>query len=230
MEETQLSISRRLFALQDKEYAAFSAKLIPNIAPESIIGVRLPALRALAKELTGTKQAKAFLHTLPHLYLEEYHLHSFLIAKEKDFEECIRQVERFLPYIDNWATCDSLRPACFKRNKEALLPYIEKWLRSEHLYTVRFAIGMLMCHYLDEAFEPVYLQWVAAIHREEYYLNMMRAWYFATAAAKQYEATAALIQSKTLDAFTQNKAIQKAVESFRVTPEHKEQFKKYKIK
>ena len=223
-------ILTRLEQLQDKEYAAFSAKLIPNIAPESVIGVRLPALRRLAKELSGSEEATAFLHTLPHRYLEEDHLHSFLIAGIKDFDVCMKEIERFLPYIDNWATCDSLRPKCFQKHKAALLGYIRQWLASEHLYTARFAIGMLMCHFLEEDFQAEHLQMVAAVQSEAYYLNMMRAWYFATALAKQYESTLPLIEAKTLDKFTHNKMIQKACESYRVNEAHKAYLKQLKIK
>ena len=222
------AIRERLFALRDEKNAAFSAKLIPNIAPERVLGARLPAIRKLAGELAGTAEAEAFLQALPHEYLEEDHLHSFLIAGEKEFDTCIGKTETFLPFIDNWATCDSLRPKCFAKHKKELLPYIETWLHSAHLYTVRFAVGMLMCHYLDADFDEKYLQWVAALKSEEYYLNMMRAWYFATALAKQYESTLPLLESKTLDTFTHNKAIQKARESFRVSPEHKAYLKTLK--
>ncbi|MBQ6381478.1 MAG: DNA alkylation repair protein [Clostridia bacterium] len=225
---TPQSVRQQLFALQDKEYAAFTAKLIPNIAPEQVIGVRLPQLRTLAGQL-AREDCSDFLSAVPHRYLEEDHLHSFLIARRKDFESCIAAVEAFLPFINNWATCDSLRPKCFARHKEQLLPYIEKWLASAQTYTVRFAIGMLMCHYLDADFQPEYLQWVAQVQSEEYYVNMMRAWYFATALAKQYESTLPLIESKTLDTFTQNKSIQKARESFRVSAEQKEYLKTLKI-
>ncbi|MBE6819011.1 MAG: DNA alkylation repair protein [Ruminococcaceae bacterium] len=229
MPQTPQSIEKRLFALQDKPYAAFTAKLVPNIDSGRVIGVRLPQLRALAKEF-AREDCSAFLAALPHRYLEEDHLHSFLIAGSKDFEQCMAQIERFLPFIDNWATCDSLRPACFKKHKAALLPYIQKWLQSDMVYTVRFAIGMLMCHYLDEDFEPEYLQWVAAVESEEYYINMMRAWYFATALAKQYESALPLIKAQTLDKFTQNKAIQKARESYRVDGAAKEHLKQYKMR
>ena len=162
--------------------------------------------------------------------MEEDHLHSFLIAGIKDFDECIAAVERFLPFVDNWATCDSLRPACFKKHKAALLEHIQGWLRSEKLYTARFGIGMLMCHFLEEAFQEEYLQWVADVKSEEYYVNMMRAWYFATALAKQYERTLVLIESGSLDSFTHNKTIQKACESFRVSDAHKQYLKTLKKK
>ena len=223
---TQEQIQTKLFALQDKPYGAFSAKLIPNKAPECVIGVRLPQLRALAKELAKTEDGEPFLRALPHRYLEEDHLHSFLIAGIKDFELCIAETERFLPFVDNWATCDSLRPKCFQKHNPELLSHIRQWLQSEHLYTVRFAIGMLMCHFLED--DPEYLQWVAEICSDEYYLNMMRAWYFATALAKQYESTLPLLEAKALDTFTHNKAIQKARESYRVSEEHKAYLKTLK--
>ena len=222
-------IQQRLFSLREESIAAFSAKLIPNIAPARIIGVRLPAIRSLAKELAGSEEAKAFLAALPHRYLEEDHLHSFLIAGEKDFDVCVRQIERFLPYLDNWASCDSLRPKCFAKHKQALLPHLRQWLGAQEVYTVRFAIGMLMCHYLEDAFEERYLQWVAQVQSKEYYINMMRAWYFATALAKQYESTLPLLESKSLDTFTHNKTIQKARESYRVSPEHKQYLKQLKL-
>ena len=223
-------ITEKLLAMREEDYAAFSAKLIPNKDPACVLGVRLPALRALAKELRGTPEAEAFLKELPHRYLEEDHLHSFLLAGMRNFEECIAALELFLPFVDNWATCDSLRPACFKKHKGELLEKIQVWLKSDRLYTVRFAIGMLMCHYLDDAFCPEYLQWVKAIESEEYYLNMMCAWYFATALAKQYESTLPLIEARELDKFTHNKSIQKACESFRVSEEHKAHLRQFKIK
>lgn len=221
-------IVKELFDLREKSIADFSAALIPNIDAERVIGVRLPKIRALAKTFSP-EERNEFFASLPHKFLEEDHLHSFLIAGIKSFDECIAETERFLPYIDNWASCDSLRPACFKKHREELLEHIKKWLKSERIYTKRFAIGMLMCHFLDEDFKPEYLEWVARLEGEEYYLNMMRAWFFATALAKQYESTLPLIESKKLDKFTQNKTIQKARESFRVNDEHKEHLKKFKI-
>lgn len=226
----QTDIQKRLFELQDKDYGAFSAKLIPHKDPDCVIGVRLPELRKLAKQLRNTPEAAAFLQELPHRYLEEDHLQSFLIAGMQDFDECIAAVERFLPFVDNWATCDSLRPACFKKHKQELLKHIKVWLQSEQLYTARFGIGMLMCHFLEEDFQEEYLQWVADVKSEEYYVNMMRAWYFATALAKQYERTLVLIESGSLDSFTHNKTIQKACESFRVSDAHKQYLKTLKKK
>ena len=221
-------IINELFGMREESVAKFSAALIPNIDSERVIGIRLPKLRAYAKTFSP-EQRKDFFDTLPHHYLEEDHLHSFLIAGIKDFEECIAETERFLPFIDNWASCDSLRPACFKKRKKELLAHIENWLESDLVYTKRFAIGMLMCHFLDDDFSPEYLEWVKGCESEEYYLNMMRAWFFATALAKQYESVLPLIEARELDKFTQNKTIQKACESFRVSAEHKQHLKRFKI-
>ena len=230
MAQMQQGITEALFALREEKIADFSAKLIPGIEKEKVIGVRLPEIRKLAKSIDGTEQAEAFLRDLPHRYLEENHLHSFLIARTKDYQSCIMQIDRFLPFVDNWAVCDSLRPTCFKKHKSELIRDIRRWLQSDRLYTVRFAIGMLMCHFLDEDFHPEHLEWVVNIQSEEYYLNMMRAWYFATALAKQYESTLPLIEAQVLDVFTQNKTIQKACESFRVGEKEKKYIKSFKIK
>ena len=212
-------IQKRLFALQDKEYQAFTAKLNPTVDPETIIGVRLPALRALAKELKNTDEAKDFLSSLPHEYLEENHLHSFLLSGIKDFDEGIAAVERFLPYIDNWAVCDSLRIKALAKYPERLLPYLEKWMKSDHTYTVRCGILNLMNYFLDDRFDEKYPAMVAAVHCEEYYVNMMIAWYFATALAKQYDAALPYLTEQRLDKWVHNKTIQKAVESYRITDE-----------
>ena len=214
-------IQKRLFALQDKEYQAFTAKLNPTVDRDTIIGVRLPALRALAKELKDTDEAKDFLSSLPHKYLEENHLHSFLLSGIKDFDEGIAAVERFLPYIDNWAVCDSLRVKALAKYPEKLLPYLEKWMKSEHTYTIRCGILNLMNCFLDDRFDEKYPAMVAAIHSEEYYVNMMIAWYFATALAKQYDAVLPYLTEQRLDKWVHNKTIQKAVESYRITDEQK---------
>ena len=214
-------IQKRLFALQDKEYQAFTAKLNPTVDRDTIIGVRLPALRALAKELKGTREGAEFLQTLPHEYLEENHLHSFLLSGIKDFDEGIAAVERFLPYIDNWAVCDSLRVKALAKYPEKLLPYLEKWMKSEHTYTIRCGILNLMNYFLDDRFDEKYPAMVAAIHSEEYYVNMMIAWYFATALAKQYDAVLPYLTEQRLDKWVHNKTIQKAVESYRITDEQK---------
>ncbi len=223
-------IPAELFRLQDKDYAAFQAKLIPNIDPETIIGVRTPELRSMAKELKEEAAAGAFLESLPHAYFEENQLHAFLISGEKSFDRCIQEVEAFLPFIDNWATCDQLSPKVFARHTDELLPFIRKWMGSEETYTIRFGIGMLMQYYLDEHFDPEYPVMAAKIRSEEYYVNMMTAWYFATALAKQYESVLPYIENRALDTWTHNKAIQKCVESRRITPEQKEYLKTLKWK
>ena len=223
-------IRRRLYELQDIQYRDFQAKLIPNIAAQSMIGVRTPALRKLAKELCKDPDIGEFLQDLPHTFFDENQLHAFLISEMKDYEECLEQVCKFLPYIDNWATCDQLSPKVFGKHKAELLTSVREWLRSDLTYTVRFAIGMLMQHYLDDAFDPEYLQMVSAVRSEEYYINMMIAWYFATALAKQYEAVLPYIEQKKPETWTPNKTIQKAVESRRITPEQKDYLKSLKVK
>lgn len=220
----------RLFALQDSGYRDFHAKLVPNLDKEKIIGVRTPALRKFAKEFAKDSRAEEFISTLPHEFYEENNLHAFLIAEIKDFDRCAAEVSRFLPYVDNWATCDGLSPKAFAKNREKLLPLIDEWMRSKDVYAVRFGIGMLMTHFLDSDFKPEYLDKVAAVKSGEYYINMMAAWYFATALAKQYAAALPLFEEKRLDPWVHNKAIQKAAESFRVTEEHKAYLKTLKIK
>ena len=225
-----MSIRETLFSLREEEYAAFQAKLIPNVAPERVIGVRTPALRKLAKTLRGSGQAEEFLKALPHEFFEENNLHAFLLCEMKDFEACVQAVEDFLPYVDNWATCDQMSPGVFRQNKQALLPPIRRWIASEQCYTRRFGIGMLMSHFLDEDFREEYLSLVSDIRSEEYYVNMMIAWYFATALAKQYDAALPYIQNRRLDPWTHNKTIQKAVESSRISDERKTYLKSLKIK
>lgn len=222
-------IVAELFRLQDKEYAAFQAKLIPTVEANTIIGVRTPELRALAKKLFKDKDKASFLAVSPHRYFEENQLHAFVISLENDFDKCIAEVEAFLPYIDNWATCDQLSPKAFKKEPEKLLPYICKWIKSDKVYTVRFAIGMLMRHFLDSRFEPKYADMVAAVRSEEYYINMMIAWYFATALAKQYACVLPYLEKKKLDDWTHNKAIQKSMESYRITPDQKAYLKTLKV-
>ena len=223
-------IRERLFALRDEKNAAFVAKLVPNRDPGTILGARTPALRALAKELYRSMDVSPFLAELPHIWFEEDGLHSFFIEQIRDFDACMAETERFLPYIDNWATCDSMSPKVFKGHKAELLEHVRVWLRSEETYTVRFGVGMLMQHFLDADFDPVYLDWVADLRSEEYYVNMMIAWYFATALAKQYEAALPCIEQRRLDRWTHNKAIQKAVESYRDSEERKAYLKTVKQK
>ncbi len=214
-------IQDQLFAQRDETYAAFQRKLIPTISPDTVIGVRTPFLRSLAKQLAKKENIGEFLHTLPHSFFEENQLHAFIIARMRNYEQCMTELESFLPYIDNWATCDQLSPIVLKKHTTELLDNIRRWLDSSHPYTVRFAIGMLMRYYLDDAFEPKYLEWVASIRSEEFYIRMMIAWYFATALAKQYDATIPYLENKELDVWTHRKTIQKAVESFRITDEQK---------
>ena len=223
-------VQGKLFELQDLNYRDFHAKLMPTVYKERVIGVRTPALRKFAKEFGKTKEAEEFLKQLPHEYYEEDNLHGFLIAGMKDFDRCIEELERFLPYVDNWATCDLLSPKIFKKHLQELLVKIRVWTVSEHTYMIRFGVGMLMSLYLDEAFELEYPEMVSGIRSDEYYVNMMIAWYFATALAKQYETVLPFIENRRLDKWTHNKAIQKAVESCRVTDEKKAYLKTLKIK
>lgn len=219
-----LEIRQKLSDLRDEPYAAFQAKLIPTLDPQCILGVRTPALRKLARELRKNepKLVSAFLADLPHALFDENQLHAFLLAEEKDFGRCVENLERFLPHINNWATCDQCSPKVFKKSRAALLPYIRSWLQSSHTYTVRFAIGMLMEHFLDEDFTPEYPAMVAAVQSEEYYIQMEQAWYFATALAKQYEAVLPYLTENRLTREVHNKTIQKAVESYRISGEQKE--------
>ncbi|MBR4575504.1 MAG: DNA alkylation repair protein [Lachnospiraceae bacterium] len=223
-------IRKRLQALSDEKYRDFQIPVIATVRADRVIGVRTPELRKLAKEISKREDIGDFLSTLPHDYFDEDQLHAFVISGMKDYDECIRQLDRFLPYVDNWATCDQMSPKVFAKNRAALIPKTDEWLSSGHTYTVRFGIGMLMEHFLDDDFDVKYLKKVAAIRSDEYYINMMIAWYFATALAKQYETALPFIEGQKMDAWTHNKAIQKCVESNRIRPEQKEYLKKLKIK
>lgn len=214
-------ITSMLWERADGGYRDFQSKLIPSLPKESIIGVRTPALRALAKELKGSELAASFLQELPHAYYDENQLHAILLSSSKDYEECRELLERFLPYVDNWATCDILSPKVLRKQPEATLEAIQRWLGSTHSYTVRFGMEMLMSYYLDALFEPRFLAWVAADRSEEYYVRMMVAWFFATALAKQYEATLPFLEQGLLPEWTHKKTIQKACESYRITAEQK---------
>ena len=216
-----MKITEQLFALQDKEYQAFQSKLMPTVPPETVIGVRVPALRRLAKRLAGTPQAEAFLQELPHTYYEENNLHAFLLESIRDYDAALAATEKFLPYIDNWATCDSFCPKVFAKHKKELLPVLRRWMASDHPYTVRYGMEMLMRYYLDEKFQIEYAEKVAEVCSEEYYVNMMIAWYLATALAKQWEATIPYIEERRLPEWVHRKTIQKAVESYRITEEQK---------
>ena len=225
-----MTIYEKLMEYRDEKYSEFQSKLVPNISPKTIIGVRTPDMRAVAKAVAGTDEAKAFLSELPHKYYEENLVHFFLVASIKDFDECVREVERFLPFIDCWPVCDQSSPKVFKKKHDKLLPLIKKWIDSPHVYTARFGMHMLMNEFLDADFKPEYLDWVAEKRGEDYYLKMMVAWYFATALAKQYDATIPVIESRRLESWTHNKAIQKAIESFRVTDEHKEYLRTLRVR
>lgn len=218
-----------LFQLQDKGYRDFQSKLIPTIPVETIIGVRIPTIRKLAKEYGKDPESVEFLKQLPHSYYDENILHALLVAEIKDYEVCVKEVERFLPYVDNWAVCDIFSPKVFRKNKDKLIDKIREWTASEHPYTCRFGMEMLMTHFLDEDFRVEYLEIPAAVHSGEYYVNMMIAWFYATALAKQWDATIGYIEDQRLDTWTHNKTIQKARESYRITPEQKEYLKTLKM-
>lgn len=210
-----------LFGLQDLKYRDFHSRLMPGIDKDTIIGIRTPVLRKFAKNFAGTTEAETFLQELPHQYYEENNLHMMLLAGIKDYEKCVCEVERFLPYINNWATCDSPAPKCFAKHKEELLPKIRTWMVSDHTYTIRYGIEMLMNLYLEEDFKPEYPKLVVAVQSEEYYVNMMIAWYFATALAKQWDAVIPYLEQRKLSPWVHRKTIQKAVESYRITDEQK---------
>ncbi len=224
------SVREKLFSLSDPEYRAFQAPLIPNIPEDLFIGVRTPVLRRYARELSKTRAGAVFLDSLPHDYFDENQLHAFLLERVKPFESCLHKVNCFLPNINNWATCDQLNPIVFKSNREQLLPRIRIWLTSPHTYTVRFAIGMLMRYFLDDLFDDEYPELVANIQSDEYYINMMIAWYFATALAKQYDAVIPYLQERRLSEWVHNKTIQKAVESYRITDEQKQYLRTLRIR
>ncbi len=250
---TTEEIRKKLFELQDLKYRDFSAGLSPTVEKENMIGVRTPALRALAKEIlqsgraeektskAGAKGAKSgvasellaceeFMRDLPHRYFDENQLHAFIISGMKDYDACMEELEKFLPYVDNWATCDQMSPKIFKKHKEDLLKHVKVWMKSKETFTIRFGVGMLMEHYLDEDFDPKYPAMVAKLKSDEYYVNMMIAWYFATALAKQYDAVIPYIGEHKLDKWTHNKTIQKAVESYRITDEQKMYLRSLKIR
>lgn len=216
-------IQNKLFELQDKEYALFQSKLTPTVNPDFFIGVRVPLCRKLAKELykNNIEEVEAFFSELPHKYYDENMLHGLLIAEIKDFNRCMEELERFLPYVDNWAVCDIMSPKCFKKHKPELLDAIGIWVKSSEEYTIRFGLEMLMTHYLDDDFKPEYLQIAASVKSDKYYVNMMTAWFFATALSKQWDSSVCYIENNILDLWVHNKTIQKARESYRITDEQK---------
>ncbi len=220
-------IQKRLFELQDLKYRDFTAALIPTVDKTRVIGVRTPMIRKLAKELTEA-QKEEFITNLPHKYYEENNLHACIIESIRDYDNAISELERFLPFVDNWATCDMMRPKIFRKHLPELLEKIKQWCVSKHTYTIRFGLEMLMCYYLDSEFKTEYLEIPANVKSDEYYVNMMIAWFFATALAKQYDKALPYIECKRLDKWTHNKAIQKAIESYRVSDEQKKYLKTLK--
>jgi len=230
MSALEEGIRRRLFEMQDLKYKEFACKLIPTVNPETVIGVRTPELRKLAREFSKRAEVSEFLKILPHGYYEENNLHGFLIETLRDYDATVAAVDEFLPYVDNWATCDLISPKIFKKHLPELYEKIKVWLISGRTYTVRFGIGMLMRFYLDDAFRPEMLELVAGIRSEKYYVNMMIAWYFATALAKQYEEALPYIREQRLAKWTHNKAIQKAIESYRIGNEAKAYLRTLKVK
>ena len=223
-----MTVKDALFSYQDLKYRDFQSPLVPNIDKETIIGVRTPQMRQVAKEFYNTPEGNKFLSKLPHKYYEENLVHFFMIAMIKDFDECVKEVERFLPYVDCWPVCDQSSPKVFKKKHKELLPLIRKWIASEHVYTARFGIRMLMNEFLGDDFKEEYLEWVASVKGEDYYIKMMVAWYFATALAKKYDETVPYIEQHKLEDWTHKKAIQKAIESYRVSDEHKAYLKTLK--
>ena len=221
-------LQKQLFELQDLKYRDFHSKLMPETDKETVIGIRTPVLRKFAKEFAGTSEAEAFLRQLPHRYYEENNLHMMLITGIKDYEKCMEEIQRFLPCIDNWATCDYPAPKCFARHKDQVLEEAKRWISSGETYVIRYGIGMLMRLFLDEDFSSEYLEMAAADQSQEYYVNMMIAWYFATALAKQWDATVPYIEHHKLPDWVHRKTIQKAVESYRITPEQKEYLKGFR--
>ena len=222
-------IQNKLFSLKDEKYAEFQAKLTPSVEREFFIGVRNPDVRAYAKEIKNTKQAEDFLNALPHKYYEENMLHTMLLNEEKDFAQCIERVERFLPYIDNWAVCDCLSPKAFKRTKTPLEQKAYEWCQSEHTYTCRFGIKTFMSHFLDNDFKPEQMNLISKIKSDEYYINMMISWYFATALAKQWIDAIKYFEKPCIQKFCHNKSLQKAIESYRITPEQQKYLRTLKI-
>lgn len=226
--EKMTDLQRELFALQDVEYKKFHQRLMPTVNEEAVIGIRTPVLRKFAKDFRKRNDADGFLNDLPHKYYEENNLHAFLLEQIKDYDALIKELNRFLPFVDNWATCDMMRPEILKNHRDELLKDIDFWLNSKDVYAVRFGVNCLMNYYLDGDFKPEYLKKVADIKSEEYYINMVRAWYFATALAKQYDEAVKIVEGRVLDKWTHNKTIQKALESYRIAKEQKEYLKTYR--
>ena len=223
-------IRTELFRLQDVKYRDFQSRLIPSYDSDTMIGVRTPELRKLAKQAGRRTDVTVFLDDLPHTYFDENQLHAFILSEMKDYGACLKRVDSFLPFVDNWATCDQMSPKIFKKYRTELLGSIRNWIKSHQTYTIRFGIKMLMEHFLDEDFSPAYPELVAEVKSDEYYVKMMIAWYFATALAKQYEAVLPFIEEQRLEVWTHHKTIQKAVESYRITPAQKEYLKSLRVR
>lgn len=224
-----LQIRKRLFSMQDEKYREFHLGLIPGVPPESVIGIRTPLLRGYGRELIKENKAEEFIGSLPHEFYDENVLHAILISAERNFDRAVGLLDDFLPYVDNWAVCDIIKPAAFKNHPAELPDKIRKWINAEHTYTVRFGIGMLMSYYLDSEFDPKFPELVAGIKSDEYYINMMIAWYFATALAKQYDAVIPYIREHRLSPWVHNKSIQKSIESRRITDKQKSYLRSLKI-
>lgn len=225
-----MNIRKELFKLQDKKYREFTIPIIATVDGKNIIGVRTPDVKALAKKVFKEGKYDKFMDSLPHRYMEENNVHSYIIEQIKDYDECIKELDKFLPYIDNWATCDSFIPKVFKKHKKELYTKVKKWIKSKHTYTVRFAIGVLMSNFLKDDFDPSHIELVKKVKSKEYYINMMRAWYFATALVYQRDEVMKLLKSKSLDAWTHNKTIQKAIESYRISDKDKTYLRTLKVK
>ncbi len=223
-----MKLLAKLMEVKDDKYKSFQAKLVPNINPDTILGIRTPEMRKIAKELFESNDYDSFLNELPHKYYEENLIHFFVISMIKDFEKCIKEVERFLPYVDCWPVSDQATPKSFRKNHDKLLSYIKKWIKSKHIYTARFGIRMLMNEYLGDDFKKEYLDLVVSVKSDDYYLKMMVAWYFATALAKKYDETISIFENHVLDEWVHKKAIQKAIESYRVSDEHKKYLRSLK--
>lgn len=223
-----MKIIDRLFELKDEEYALFQSKLTPTVDKDKFIGVRVPNVRKLAKELKNDEEVPMFLKTLPHNYYDENMLHGLLISQIKDYDECLKELDIFLPYVDNWAVCDIMSPVVFKKNKDKLIKEINKWVKSDKVYMVRFGIEMLMSHYLDEDYDKSYLEIPLLTKNEDYYVRMMVAWFYATSLSKQWDTTIKIIEQNKLDKWTHNKTIQKGIESYRITNEQKEYLRSLK--
>lgn len=230
MNEAEKYVQQSLFSMQDLKYLDFNSKLIPNIEKDVFIGVRTPDIRKLAKELSKNGMAQEFISILPHRYFEEYSVHGAVISNIKDYDETVKQLDRFLPYVDNWAICDTIKPVSFKKNTDSLIEDVKRWLKSNDVYTVRFAIGCLMSYFLDENFKDEYAELVSQIKTDEYYINMMIAWYFATALCKNYESVICYLEKHKLPVWVHNKTISKACDSYRISAETKVYLKNLRIK